>query len=381
MARVSKQTLLDRSNRNMASGTHPVVRESALEVVRRAYDEGINVQISEGHRSYARQNALYAQGRTKPGNVVTNARGGQSWHNFGIAVDYFLTSEDGNKALWNINSKWRRVAEIAKSLGFEWGGDWKSFKDYPHLQMTGGYSLAQLRNGAKPKLTSKVNRPIKPSTSGSSSDGSVVNYMNSKGMDSSYSNRKKLALQYGISGYSGTASQNIELLNYLKSGKKAQVGWIKDSVGWWYKEKDGSYPKNDWKKINGSWYLFDERGYMLTGWQKVDDIWYYMNESGRMQIGWIWLNDNWYYANASGELQTRWYQTMTDGPWFYSDGGGRMQTGWVKSGGNWFYMNESGHMQTGLIKVGKNHFYLQENGRMIANDSIELKANKSGHLE
>ena len=159
MARVKLQTLLDRSNKNMASGTHAVVRETALEVIKRAYKEGINVQISEGHRSYARQNELYAQGRTKPGNIVTNAKGGQSWHNFGIAVDYFLTNTDGSKAVWTVNNDWRRVAQIGKSLGFEWGGDWTSFKDYPHLQMTGGYTLAQLRNGAKPKLTSKVNNP------------------------------------------------------------------------------------------------------------------------------------------------------------------------------------------------------------------------------
>ena len=165
MSRVSKQTLLDRSNRNMASGTHPVVRESALELVSRAYDEGINVQISEGHRPNSRQNALYAQGRTQPGNIVTNARGGQSWHNYGIAVDFFLTSEDGKRAIWTVNSKWRRAAQIAKSLGFEWGGDWTGFVDYPHLQMTGGLTMAQMRAGRKPKLVSRVKNPVTPQTS------------------------------------------------------------------------------------------------------------------------------------------------------------------------------------------------------------------------
>lgn len=169
MSRVSKETLLNRSNRNMANGTHPVVRESALELVSRAYDEGINVQISEGHRSYARQNQLYAQGRTRPGNIVTNARGGQSWHNFGIAVDFFLTNHDGSKAVWTVNRNWRRVAEIAKSLGFEWGGDWTSFKDYPHLQMRGGLTMSQMRAGRKPNLVSRVNNPIKPSSKPGSS--------------------------------------------------------------------------------------------------------------------------------------------------------------------------------------------------------------------
>lgn len=157
MSRVSLQTLLDRSNRNMANGTHNVVRESALEMIRRAYKEGINVQISEGYRSNTRQNQLYAQGRTKPGNIVTNARAGQSWHNYGIAVDFFLTSNDGNKALWTVNKDWRRAAQIGKSLGFEWGGDWDGFVDNPHLQMSQGLSLSDLRAGKKPKLTSKLN--------------------------------------------------------------------------------------------------------------------------------------------------------------------------------------------------------------------------------
>lgn len=149
---LSLQTLLKQAKEKMGSRTHPMVREKALETIRRAYAEGIFVRITEGYRSHARQNELYAQGRTKPGKIVTNARAGQSYHNYGLAVDYVLLSPDGKKALWQVNSDWRRVAAIAKSLGFEWGGDWQSFKDYPHLQMTDGLSLAQLRKGAKPNL-------------------------------------------------------------------------------------------------------------------------------------------------------------------------------------------------------------------------------------
>ncbi|AZS49230.1 peptidoglycan L-alanyl-D-glutamate endopeptidase precursor [Bacillus phage vB_BpsS-140] len=166
---VQLATLLERSKRNLG-GVHEVIRETTLEVIKRAFAEGIRVQISSGYRSIADQDKLYAQGRTTSGSIVTNARGGQSYHNFGLAVDYFLVSADGKTALWTINAEWRRVATIAKSLGFEWGGDWSSFKDYPHLQMTGGLSLAQLRNGAKPSLTSKVGGSTpaptpKPSTS------------------------------------------------------------------------------------------------------------------------------------------------------------------------------------------------------------------------
>jgi peptidoglycan LD-endopeptidase CwlK len=156
MGRVSLDTLLQRSEKNMGSGMNAIVKKSVLEVIRRAYKEGINAQISHGMRTYAQQNALYAQGRTKSGSKVTNARGGYSNHNFGLAVDYFLTSEDGSKAIWTVNSDWKHVAAIAKSLGFSWGGDWTSFRDYPHLEMTGGLSTAQLRAGKRPSLTDRT---------------------------------------------------------------------------------------------------------------------------------------------------------------------------------------------------------------------------------
>jgi peptidoglycan LD-endopeptidase CwlK len=154
--RVSLQTLIDRSVKNMGTGIHPVVKESAIELIKRAYSEGINVQISSGYRSAAEQNALYAQGRTKPGNVVTNARAGESNHNYGLAIDYFLVSEDGNTAIWSVNQDWRKVAQIGKALGFAWGGDWTSFPDYPHLEMMGGLSISQLKAGKKPNLVSRV---------------------------------------------------------------------------------------------------------------------------------------------------------------------------------------------------------------------------------
>ncbi len=95
--------------------------------------EGIYLIITEGFRSVARQNALYAQGRTKPGNIVTNARGTSysSQHMWGVAVDFAINDK---KLLYN--SKYmQKVANIAKKLGFGWGGDWKSFKDTPHLYL------------------------------------------------------------------------------------------------------------------------------------------------------------------------------------------------------------------------------------------------------
>ena len=133
---------------------HPVIKQGAEEIIRRAYKQDLYVLFSDGYRSHAQQNALYAQGRTKPGNIVTNARGGQSLHNYGLALDMFITNKKGTSASWNVKEL-TRAAKIAKSLGFEWGGDWKNFKDYPHIQMTGGLSLADLQAGKKPDIKLK----------------------------------------------------------------------------------------------------------------------------------------------------------------------------------------------------------------------------------
>nr|WP_144472038.1 peptidoglycan-binding protein [Bacillus pumilus] len=158
--KIGLQTLIDRSIRNMGAGINSVVKESAIEMIKQAYKEGIYVQITSGYRSFAEQNKLYAQGRTAPGKIVTNAKGGQSNHNYGLAIDYVLLSEDGKKALWTVNEKWRRVAQIGKSLGFSWGGDWKSFKDYPHLEMMGGMTLSQLQAGKRPVLVSLLSNKV-----------------------------------------------------------------------------------------------------------------------------------------------------------------------------------------------------------------------------
>ncbi|WP_158738614.1 peptidoglycan-binding protein [Alteribacillus sp. YIM 98480] len=146
---VSLSKLKDRSIRNMGD-VHPTVKNKALQMIEKAYKEGIYAQISSGYRSNKEQQRLYNKGRTTSGNVVTNAKPGQSVHNYGLAIDFFLVSEDGNQALWTVNKEWHRVAAIAKSLGFSWGGDWTSFKDYPHLELTGGLSWRDLKAGKCP---------------------------------------------------------------------------------------------------------------------------------------------------------------------------------------------------------------------------------------
>ncbi|MGM9924779.1 MAG: M15 family metallopeptidase [Bacillus sp. (in: firmicutes)] len=161
---VSLEYLMEKHERlGRFNNLHPKVLWGAKELIARSYAEGIPILITQGYRSIAQQNELYSQGRTAKGSVVTNAKGGQSYHNFGLAIDYVLLADDGVTPLWSVNSKWKRVAAIGKSLGFEWGGDWRSFKDYPHLEMNFGLSTAQLRAGKKPPSFTPPSTPQKSS--------------------------------------------------------------------------------------------------------------------------------------------------------------------------------------------------------------------------
>ena len=108
-------------------------------------EHGIKVIMTWGYRSTADQNALYAKGRTAPGSVVTNAKGGYSWHNFGFAADYAFVID--GKVTWN--GPWDLFGKFAKECGLEWGGGWKTMKDRPHVQWTNGKTLAQMRAAQK----------------------------------------------------------------------------------------------------------------------------------------------------------------------------------------------------------------------------------------
>lgn len=131
---------------------HPKIREAVNAVLCSCLALGIEVRIVQGFRSFAEQDALYAQGRTIPGHIVTKARGGQSPHNFGLAVDFCIHHKDGTVSFdmhegldENGISDWNRVVNEFKKFFFEWGGDWKgNLKDNDHVQLLFGYSLVKL---------------------------------------------------------------------------------------------------------------------------------------------------------------------------------------------------------------------------------------------
>jgi peptidoglycan L-alanyl-D-glutamate endopeptidase CwlK len=136
---------------------HPVVAENRDKLIAESRSAGIDIIITSDFRSSQEQNALYRQGRSDKGAIVTQVKGGRSYHNYGLAIDFALLNPEG-KAIWdteidgnkNGKSDWMEVVGIAKKLGFEWGGDWKAFKDYPHLQMDFSYSIRELAWGWRP---------------------------------------------------------------------------------------------------------------------------------------------------------------------------------------------------------------------------------------
>ena len=94
---------------------------------------GLSWAVTSARRTISEQNALYQQGRTKPGPVVTKAQGGQSAHNFGLAVD-LCPFKDGGLYWAAPDDVWHAMAEIAKEYGLTPGYYFKSFKDMPHLE-------------------------------------------------------------------------------------------------------------------------------------------------------------------------------------------------------------------------------------------------------
>jgi peptidoglycan L-alanyl-D-glutamate endopeptidase CwlK len=175
---MTKVTLPDSITVSRIQQLHPVVAGEVMELYEKLLKKGIGIRIVQGFRTFAEQDALYAQGRTKPGNKVTNARSGQSYHNYGLAIDFCLltdTNSDGKKEIsWDTTidlnndqlSDWMQVVDLFKKSGWKWGGDFKSIKDKPHLEKAFGLSFVTLgstsnngtiRNFTIPGVYIKVN--------------------------------------------------------------------------------------------------------------------------------------------------------------------------------------------------------------------------------
>ena len=220
---------------------HPRLRKLATELIKECAEQGLQIKIGETLRTTAEQDALYAQGRTKPGSIVTNAKGSSysSYHQWGTAFDFYRS--DGRGAYYDKDGFFNKVGAIGVKIGLEWGGSWKSIVDKPHFQLPDW---------------------------GSSTSGIKKKFRNPE--------------------------------EFMKTWPEAEqktiiAGWQHDAHGWWWQNADGTWVKSAWKLINNHWYLFGANGYVRTGWHRwnpatkqVDPAdgsgdWYYFQEDGDLQ--------------------------------------------------------------------------------------------------
>lgn len=139
---------------------HPKIREQVKTLIEQAEEQlgqYAAIRIVQGFRTFPEQNGLYAQGRTKPGKRVTNSKAGQSYHNYGLAIDFaLLYDKDKNGTFetlsWDLladmdkdgERDWMEVVDIFEAANYVWGGRFNSIPDNPHLELTFGLNWRKL---------------------------------------------------------------------------------------------------------------------------------------------------------------------------------------------------------------------------------------------
>jgi peptidoglycan L-alanyl-D-glutamate endopeptidase CwlK len=126
---------MNQASETRLSKVHPELAKRARLLIDALAAKGFPFEVVQGLRTYAEQDALFAQCRTKPGNIVTRARGGQSNHNFGLAVD--ICPVRNGKLDWNWRTAFLTIDSEAEKVGLLWGGDWHKFLDLPHVELAG----------------------------------------------------------------------------------------------------------------------------------------------------------------------------------------------------------------------------------------------------
>lgn len=148
---------MDNPTKQRIETLHPSVRSEVVNIIAecdKALTGRAKIRVTQALRTNPEQDALYAQGRTKPGKKVTNAKAGQSIHNYGFAVDICLII-DGKEASWDTAkdwdndgvADWMECVAIFARHGWTWGGSWVTFKDMPHFEKRGltWQSLSKLK--------------------------------------------------------------------------------------------------------------------------------------------------------------------------------------------------------------------------------------------
>ncbi len=124
----------------------PKVQGKANDILWFCKNNGIEILITEGYRSWAQQAWDYASGRFRPGPRITNAKPGFSFHQYGVAFDFVPTDLQGKLHYEDMN-RIQQVAHFAKAQGWQWGGDFPDSHDNDHLQFTEGHDINYFRNG------------------------------------------------------------------------------------------------------------------------------------------------------------------------------------------------------------------------------------------
>lgn len=160
---------MDQETVRVIQKLHPKIRKRVLDaytyINQKLLGKGVRLRFTSTIRTFAEQDYLYQQGRTRlfdsKGNklgIVTNSKAGQSIHNYGLAWDIVLLLDKNNDGVfesiaWNQvidfdkdgKADWMEAVNFFKSIGASWGGDWKSFKDAPHLEITFGHTWRTLK--------------------------------------------------------------------------------------------------------------------------------------------------------------------------------------------------------------------------------------------
>lgn len=242
---------------------HPDLQVKINELIKACKKAGIRIGIGECLRTVAEQDAFYAKGRTRPGIIVTNAKGStySSMHQWGIAFDFYLimdVDKDGSKsddAFNNATGLFNKVGAIGKKLGLEWGGNWTSINDLPHFQLPNWGSTAKtLKNKygnpeAFKKTWTNAKKNITSSSSSSkttNSSSSITRYSKSKVAHADKYN-KTFAGTYKTSANLNLRTdgkKNANIIITIPKGKKITCYgyYSKDSTGaTWYYVEYGKY--------------------------------------------------------------------------------------------------------------------------------------------
>ena len=148
---VDTSTNLSQNDKDKINTLHPEIRDNVTKMLQNLRKDGVTVEITLAYRSYEEQDALYAKGRDGEGKVidaskvVTNAKGGQSYHNFGLAFDLTVYDKNGQKDWSKDSDAWKKVIAEGKRQGFDAGAEWIDFPDLPHFGKTFGLIPKKLR--------------------------------------------------------------------------------------------------------------------------------------------------------------------------------------------------------------------------------------------